>query len=110
MLKENLLVVLVTTPREDAAEARARPLIEGGFAACVNIIPSVRSIYNWEGKLNDENEALMFIKTTEEAFSELEDKIRKLHSYDCPEIVAIRPHHVFSKYASWVESEVKTGK
>lgn len=100
-----MYVVLVTAPSEKAAAAIARALVNEHLAACVNIVPGVRSLYHWEGRLQDESEVLMVIKTSEARYAELEDRILGLHPYSNPEVVALTPAQVASKYFSWVCGE-----
>lgn len=103
------LVVLCTCPDQAQAGRLADGLVENGFAACVNILPEIRSIYRWKGELNDDNEALMVIKTTRQAYTGLEDWIREHHPYDVPEVLAI-PVDVGSRdYLDWVADKTKPG-
>jgi periplasmic divalent cation tolerance protein len=83
------LVVLTTVGSEDQAVRIAEELVEGKLAACVNIKAGVRSIYHWKGKLWDDEEFLLLIKTTAAAFEAVRDRIRELHSYELPEILAL---------------------
>ena len=85
----NMLVVLTTTPSAEEAEALANKIVEEMLAACVQILPKMTSVYKWEGKVQTEPEHLLLIKTLDEKFDELRELIKKNHTYDVPEIVAI---------------------
>ena len=101
-----MLVVITTTPGFAEGEILAEQLVEARLAACVQIIPQITSVYVWEGKIEKETEQLLLIKTSEEKYAEVEDLIRKLHSYDVPEIVAIDPARVSQPYRNWLESTI----
>ncbi len=75
------VVVLVTCGSNEEAERIARALVEARLAACVNILGSVRSIYRWEGKLNDDQEVLLLIKTSRSLFDQVRHAVEKAHSY-----------------------------
>jgi len=98
-----MLVVLTTTSGFSEGSVLAEKLVEAKLAACVQIVPQITSVYAWEGKLQKENEQLLLIKTTEDKYSELEKFIIEHHSYDVPEIVAIKSEHVFGPYQAWLE-------
>jgi periplasmic divalent cation tolerance protein len=83
------LVVLVTTPSADQAAALARALVEERLAACGNVIPGLRSIYRWEGQVQDEPEALLVLKTTRSRFEALRERVLALHPYEVPEVIAL---------------------
>ncbi len=102
-----LLIVFCTFP--DLARAReiGTALVESQLAACVNLVPGVESIYRWEGKVETAAEVLAVFKTTREAWPRFEEKLRALHPYDVPEIVALRPEAVSATYAHWVGESVK---
>ena len=95
-------VVLSTAPVK-AAESLASSLIEARLAACVNVVPRVVSIYRWEGAVEREEEALLVIKTADEAVPRLLERLAELHPYDVPEIVALGVHDVHAPYAAWVD-------
>ena len=99
-------VVLCTFP--DAAEARqiGTVLVEKQYAACVNLLPAVESIYRWESKVERGSEALAIIKTSAAQLPELEAELTKLHPYEVPEFVALDPAHVAEPYAKWVVESV----
>ena len=81
-------IVLSTAPPDRAPEL-ARALVEERLAACVNIVPAVRSIYRWQGELCDDGEALLVIKTTAGQVGRLAARLAELHHYDVPEIVSV---------------------
>ena len=83
-----LRVVLCTAPPEAAADI-ARAVVEPGLAACVNILPGVRSIYWWQGELCDDGESLLVIKTRAERVPALTDALLAAHPYDVPEVIAL---------------------
>ncbi len=83
------ILVLTTADSEELARSLASALVEAGLAACVNLVPGIRSVYRWEGQLCDEGEWLLFIKTVEEKFEAVRTRIRQLHSYQIPDVIAI---------------------
>src|SRR5688572_22384145 len=97
-----LLVVLSTFPDAAAARAAAEALVSESLAACVNLVPGVESLYRWEGKLENSQEALAVIKTTAERYPALEARLRELHPYEVPEIVALRAASVADSYLKWI--------
>ncbi|HMG32469.1 MAG TPA: divalent-cation tolerance protein CutA [Blastocatellia bacterium] len=96
------LVVLVTTPGNELAERIADALVQERLAACVNIVGQIKSIYRWEGEITRDSESLMLIKTTGARYSELESRIRELHTYSNPEIIALRIEQGATAYLNWV--------
>jgi periplasmic divalent cation tolerance protein len=96
------LVVLVTTPDEDSASQIGTALVEQRLAACVNIIPAIHSIYRWEGQVTRDRESLMIIKTTAARYEELERKIKELHKYSTPEVIAFPITQGSAEYLKWV--------
>ena len=102
-----MLIVLTTTPTDREADELAAKIVEARLAACVQILPQMKSVYVWEGKLRLESEHLLLIKTLPENFDELSQFITANHSYDVPEIVAIEAERVSEPYLRWV---VESGK
>ena len=100
------LVVLVTAPTPERAAELARALVEERLAACGNVVPGVRSIYRWEGKVEDEAEALLVLKTTRARFEALRDRVLALHPYQVPEVLALRVEAGSERYLAWVAGEV----
>jgi periplasmic divalent cation tolerance protein len=97
------IVVMVTCGSEEEATKIATSLVEERLAACVNIISPVRSIYRWEGKIWDEREWLLIIKTKTKRFEDLEKKVKSLHSYSVPEIIGLPIVEGSVSYLKWLE-------
>ena len=96
------IVVLSTCASSEEAEKVARTLVEKRLAACVNILPAVRSIYRWKGAMEDEKETLLLIKSSRALFGELRAEIEKLHSYEVPEVIAIPIVDGLERYLEWM--------
>jgi len=96
------VALLSTAPDADEAARIARTLVEERLAACVNIVPGVRSIYAWEGKVHDEGELLLLIKTTVERRDAVVARIQEVHPYSCPEAVVLPVVGGSRPYLEWV--------
>lgn len=96
------LVLTTFGNAEDAARV-IRTLVEEKVAACGTILPEARSIYQWEGQIEDSLEAAVLLKTADSRVTELEARLAELHPYSTPEIVTISPENVSTRYAAWVE-------
>jgi periplasmic divalent cation tolerance protein len=101
------IIVLVTCGSEEEALKIAHSLVEERLAACVNLVFPVRSIYRWEGKIWDEEEWLLIIKTQKQRFEELEKKVKSLHSYSVPEIIGLPIIEGSSSYLEWLKEMTK---
>jgi periplasmic divalent cation tolerance protein len=97
-----IVVVLVTAPSADVAAAIARALVEERLAACGNVVPGVRSIYAWEGKVQDEPEALLVLKAPRGRLEALAARVRELHPYQLPEVIALSVTGGSQAYLDWV--------
>ena len=102
-----ILMVFVTCEGKDQAESIAGAVVGEGLAACVNVLPGVRSCYVWEEKLTWSEEVLLVMKTTRAGFGRLETRLRELHSYEVPEIVGVGVEMGFGKYLEWVKQGVR---
>ena len=99
-------VVLSTCPDRQTAESIAQALVEARLAACVNILPRMRSIYQWEGAVVSTDEVLLIAKTTPERTAALCAKLVELHPYDMPEAIALEVTDGTEMYLNWVEDSV----
>lgn len=102
----DILIVLCTFPDLGKARETATALVESQLAACVNLIPTIESIYRWQGKIETSAEVLAVFKTTPKAWERFEARLRELHPYAVPEIVAVRPEQVSAEYSRWVVESV----
>lgn len=97
-----VLVVLTTVANEDDAAKLAHALVERRLVACVNVLPGVRSIYRWQGTVEDDRELLLLAKTTVARLAEVTAALGELHPYEVPEIVALEAASVSQAYAAWL--------
>lgn len=96
------IVIYITAPNEDEGAAIARTLVQERLAACVNIIGPIRSIYRWQEKVEDEREVLLIAKTRKRLFASLLERVRELHSYTVPEIIALPIAGGSEDYLKWL--------
>ena len=102
-------LVYITAAGEDEARKLGRALIEARLAAGVNIIPHVRSLYRWRGEVHDEREAAVIAKTRDSLVEALIAKVKELHSYECPCVVALPIVAGNPDYLDWIEAETGGG-
>ena len=100
------LIVFVTAPNKDEANRIAETLVFERLAACVNILQTIESVYRWEGKVTKDQEVFLIIKTTDNRYSELEQRVHELHSYTTPEIIALKIERGSQAYLDWVTESV----
>ncbi len=96
------LVVVTTVGTEEEANQLAEELVARRHAACVNIVPVHRSVYRWQGKVCDDREYLLLIKTLEREYEAVEAAVQELHSYELPEILAFRVSRGESRFLDWI--------
>lgn len=100
--KDPGIVVFVTTTTEDNAAAIGRALVEERLAACANLVGPIRSIYRWQEVVEDGAELLLMIKTRAGLYPALEDRIKELHPYEVPEVIAVNIEHGSAQYLEWL--------
>jgi len=96
------LVVVTTAGTEEEANLIAEELVERRHSCCVNILPIHRSVYRWQGKICDDSEYMLIIKTLESEYSAVEEAIQELHSYDLPEILAFGIQRGEAGFLTWI--------
>lgn len=104
-----LIVVCTFANREDALRIGSA-VVEERLAACINILPGVQSIYRWKGACEEAQETLALIKTTEQSFPALRDRIRELHPYETPEIIAVPIVAGLADYLKWIGDQTTGSK
>ena len=110
MTEHPVVVVLCTTSTEKEAQSIARALVQREEAACVNIVPMIRSIYRWKGKIWNETEQLLMIKTIQPALADVGRTVKELHSYELPELLAVPVSGGDPNALSWIGSSVRMGR
>jgi periplasmic divalent cation tolerance protein len=106
----NKIVVLSTCASEQEAEQLARAMLEQRLAACVNVVPGVRSYYRWKGELESAQEWLLLIKSSRELLPPLLAALRKVHTYEVPEAIAVAVVDGAADYLSWLDSNLSTAQ
>lgn len=105
--KQGYIVVFVTASSAEEAQKIGRALVEERLVACINIISPVQSIFHWEGKVSDEREALFMAKTKASLLNDIVVRVKQLHSYTVPEIIAIPIADGSQDYLNWISEETK---
>lgn len=105
--RHQTLLVLTNLPDQASAQALATALVEERLAACVNLLAPCRSIYRWQGAIEDATEIPLLIKTTAQRYAALEAAIRARHPYELPEIIAVPIAHGLPDYLNWVVAETR---
>ena len=100
-------LIYITAGSKDEAKQIGKALINAGLAACVNIIENMTSMYTWDGKLQDDKETILIAKTTKERVPDLIEKVKSLHSYDCPCIVSLPVSDGNPAFLKWIADEVQ---
>ncbi|MDD2738708.1 dihydroorotate dehydrogenase [Methylomonas lenta] len=101
-------LIYCTCPDQETAERIARQLISDKLAACVNILPGVSSIYEWQGQIEIAQEHLLLIKSQESLYATIETAIKALHPYQLPEIIAVAIERGSAEYLKWIDSCLST--
>jgi periplasmic divalent cation tolerance protein len=105
---EQVILVLCNVPDEQVAESLAQALVSKKLAACVNVLPAVRSFYQWQGQDESASEHTLLIKTVKACYAALQAEVERLHPYETPEIIAIPIADGLPAYLQWVIQETKS--
>ena len=100
--------IYMTAGNWDEAKKIGKELVSSGLAACVNILDNMKSFYKWDGEIQEDTEVVMIAKTTEDRIPELIEKVKSMHSYDCPCIVRLPVIGGHQPYLDWIAEEVKS--
>jgi len=100
------LTVLCTVPDATTGQKIARTVVHEGLAACVNLLPGITSVYRWQGEVQENTELLLLLKTRQERYPALEARIRELHPYQVPEIIAHKIEVGFKNYLDWIRGSI----
>jgi periplasmic divalent cation tolerance protein len=106
-MADECVVAFVTVGRREEAERIADTLVEERLAACCNLLSGLRSVYHWQGEICRDDETLMIIKTRKELFERLRARVKELHSYAVPEIVALPIVAGHAPYLDWILAETR---
>ncbi len=106
-MNNNHIIVLVTVSSKQEAESIAQRLLEEKLIACANIVCHVSSLFHWEGKIDHADEAIIFMKTRKDLFEQLCKKVKSLHSYELPEIIALPIIAGSKSYLEWIDAALK---
>ena len=106
-MDSNYIIVLVTTANKSEAEKISEALLKEKIIACANIISPVTSFFNWQGKVDKCEECLVVMKSRRDLFVELEDQVKKLHSYEVPEVLAFPIVDGSEAYLAWLDSVLR---
>ncbi len=101
-------LILCTCPDQKSAETIAKQLVSQRLVACVNIMPSLTSIYQWQGEIETAQEHLLIIKSQQKQFTAIETAIKAIHPYQVPEIIAVAIEQGSAEYLNWIDSCLRT--
>ncbi len=102
-MMSDYIVIFITAPDEEVSQKIARRLVEEGLAGCVNIIKGIRSIYLWQGRIEDEPETLLIVKSRRSLFGRLKERVKEIHPYSVPEIIALGILEGSEDYLKWLD-------
>ena len=101
------IVVLVTAASKQEADRIGRALVKAELAACVNVLPGIRSIFRWAGKVSEEREVLLIVKSRSDLFGRLAAEVKRLHSYQVPEVIAFPIAYGAADYLAWIRKSTR---
>ncbi len=100
------IIAFCTCPDDETASIIADRLVGEGFAACVNIIPNILSVYQWKNQVEHDQELLLMIKTRQDQYADIESVIQELHPYELPEVIAVSIERGLNEYLKWIDQSV----
>ena len=106
-LTTDTCIALTTCPDADIAAKLATAIVEARLAACVNIIPAIESVYRWQGKIEQDTESLLLLKTSQQNLPALESLVKQQHPYELPEFIALDINHGSQAYLEWIKRSLE---
>jgi periplasmic divalent cation tolerance protein len=106
---KDVTVLLCTVPSEEVGTALAKALVQEGLVACVNVVPGVRSIYRWKGEVCEDAEHLLVMKSVRSRSGEIAERVKALHPYETPELIALPVGGGMDGYLAWVREQACVG-
>lgn len=106
-MEDRAILVLCTAPNETVGATLARGLVKAKLAACVNVVPGLRSFYLWKGNLEDDSEVQLLVKTRESRFEDVNAWLQEAHPYDVPEVLALPISAGSQSYLSWLREQTE---
>lgn len=103
------IVIFVTASSEEEARTLARKLVDSRLVACANVVPGLQSLFHWKGNVEEAKEVLLILKSRAELFDRVEQRVRELHSYEVPEIIALPILQGSAPYLAWINEETGDG-
>ena len=107
MTSNKKVIIITTTENIDQAKSLGKILLNANTCSCINIIPNIYSIYNWNNKIQNSQETMLLIKTLKKNYQTVEDTIKKYHQYDLPEILSINIDEGSKEYLDWLEQQLQ---
>ncbi len=104
-MTEDAIIIYTTCADDEEAKAIGRTLVEQAYVACANIIPSITSLYEWEGRLEESQEVILWLKTTADRFEPVKEAILAQHSYDCPCILSLPVGNGNPAFLDWIHTQ-----
>jgi periplasmic divalent cation tolerance protein len=104
---KEFIVIFITCSSLKEAEKIGSSLVEKKLIACVNVVPEIKSIFHWKGKITKEKEVLLIAKSRRELFESIQNEVKKLHSYEVPEIIALPIEAGSEDYLEWIKKETQ---
>jgi periplasmic divalent cation tolerance protein len=108
-MSSSVLIGFCTCPDSSSADRISEALVSEGYAACVNQISGIKSTFLWQGSIEQESEILLLVKTTEDRFPALVKRVRELHPYELPEIIAVPVTAGLPEYLQWIDACTSAG-
>jgi len=105
-MTDQAILIYCTCPDINSGQQIAQALVEENLVACVNLLPQMLSIYRWQGKLQQDSECLLLMKTIQSQFTAIQNRVRQLHSYELPELISVPINDGLPEYIDWIAQSI----